>query len=721
MNAKPSQKLLTPIQFVSGVGPHRAELFRKLGVSTVADLLFFFPRRYEDYSQLQRIDQLQADQKVSVCGEIVDVEQSGANTTRHRTCVLLRQTDTGTTPPTHQYLRAIWFNQPFLLKKFGQGQRVVLVGKPRWNATRWEMVHPKFSFLGTDESPHRGEILPVYQLTERLNQHRIRQVMEGVLEEYCPLLEETFPESFLKKHALPDIQTTVRNIHRPADHESLAVARQRLVYQELFVLQTALAMRRFRVRDRGLAREIPLDGQLRARILNRFPFEFSESQLQAVDEIAADLNRRTPMNRLLQGDVGSGKTAVALFAMLLTVARNHQAILMAPTEILARQHFRTLQKYLSGSRVHIELWAGGVTEKQRQTLRPQLADGTLQILVGTQALAQAQLDYHSLGLVIVDEQHKFGVKQRGALKQHGIDPHYLVMTATPIPRTVTMTLFGDLDVSTIQRRPNSQPPPKSYLGTLDSRERWWEFFREQLRKGRQGYVVVPLVDSNPEPAEDSPDGDGDVDATREATPKTVAGAEQTYESLVNGPLSEFRVDLLHGRQSADEKDAALLAFSRGHTQVLVATSVVEVGIDVPNATVMSIESADRFGLSQLHQLRGRVGRGQHQGYVCCFTHSENPSTLERLQTFVDSNDGFELAEQDLILRGPGNMLGTQQHGMPPLRIANILRDGKLLEQARGDARRLIDNDPLLKDPQFARLKKMILARYGESLELSDVG
>ena len=718
-----------PIQFVAGVGPHRAELLNRLGIQTVADLLFFFPRRYEDYNQLQQIDALQDGENASVFGEVIDVEQSGLNTSRQRTCVLIRQAVELGEAAAYRYLRAIWFNQPFMSKKFGRGQRVIFIGKPKWNATRWEMVHPKVTFLGADEQPEQGEILPVYRLTERLNQYRLRQMVAAAVQEYAELLEETFSLEFLKARELPGIQDAVAAIHMPRDNEQLAAAQRRLIYQELFVLQTALAMRRFRVRDLGKATPIALDSKLTARILKRFAFEFSDSQMQSVQEIARDMEQRTPMNRLLQGEVGSGKTAVAMFAMLMTVARNHQAILMAPTEILARQHLRNLRQLLAGTDVQAELWSSSVKERERRPIREAVADGSINILVGTQALAVAELEFDSLALAVVDEQHKFGVRQRAALRQQAVDPHYLVMTATPIPRTISMTLFGDLDLSTIRRREKSQATIHSYLGKNDEKQRWWDFFCEQLRKGRQGYVIAPLVDAVSEDADPSSEIDSNAAAVdesdsfsgRSSGPESTASAEQLYETLVNGPLEAFRVDLLHGRLSVEEKDAALLSFARGHTQVLVATTVVEVGIDVPNATVMTIESAERFGLSQLHQLRGRVGRGAHPGYVCLFTAAENASTLDRLNVFVECRDGFALAEQDMQLRGPGNIFGTRQHGMPPLRIANLVRDGKLLEQAREDAQWLIGRDPHLRDPEYARLRQLIFARYGQSLELSDVG
>lgn len=695
------EALLTPVQFLKGVGPQRAEVLEKLGLHTAVDLLFFFPRRYEDYSQLATIDELAEDRLASVEGLVEEVDQRESG--KHVTYVLLKQEATG----RPQFLRAIWFNQPFMFRRFQSGQRVVLQGKPKLSGMRWEMIHPKVTFLGTEDRPTQGQILPVYRLVEGVNQFQIRKLVSGVVENYTELVEEVFPESFLQAHQLSEIHQAIRSVHGPTSQDELQQARLRLVYQELLVLQLALAMRRFRVRDQGNAIALPIDARIRARILRRFPFEFTESQLVAADEIANDLSQRVPMSRLLHGDVGAGKTAVAVFAMLLAVAHGHQAIIMSPTEILARQHARTITNLLKSSRVKTAMWTGSMSKSQRNDVQTRLADGAIDILIGTQAIVQTELNFKSLALVIIDEQHKFGVAQRAKLRQQALDPHYLVMTATPIPRTIAMTAFGDLDVTTLRYDTNRRSEIHTYQGEESSREKWWEFYRKKLREGRQGYVIAPLVDGGNRSLFDGKKG--------------YASAEELFESLVNGPLADFRVDIVHGRQTPEEKDAALQAFARGHTQVLVATTVVEVGIDVPNATLMTIESAERFGISQLHQLRGRVGRGELPGYVCVFADLENEYTQRRIDAFIQSNDGFELAERDLELRGPGNLFSTQQHGMPPMRIADLVRDFKLLERTRSDARRMIDDDPNLDGADYEALKKMVLRRYGRSLELSDVG
>ena len=690
---KTAEDLQSPVQFLKGVGPHRAELLEKLGLHTVAEVLFFFPRSYQDFSQLAEISDLQADVESSVIGHVVDTQEWTTRTGTHVLAVLVER--------NKHFLRGIWFNQPYLKKKFSKGQLVMFQGSPRLDESRWEMVHARTTWFAEEEQPNKGTIVPVYSLTSGLNQRKIREIVAATVDEYGDLVTEVLPESFRLVKQLCDIQTAMRQIHRPDDKDSLTMARNRFVYQELLVLQAALAMRRAKLRADQNAPELPLDAKIRARILRRFPFELSESQRKATAEIATDMAQSIPMNRLLHGEVGSGKTAVATFAMLLAVAHQKQSVLMAPTELLARQHVRSLEEWLRNGRVRVAAWTGSQSASERSTLAAEIQAGRIHIVVGTHALLSSPPEFADLGLVVIDEQHKFGVRQRSKLRMSGTNPHYLVMTATPIPRTISMTAFGDLDVSTLEKPLDRELPVNTYLGNEETRESWWEFVRKKLREGRQAFVVAPLVQTDDE--------------------SKLSSAETMLESLANGPLEEFRIDILHGKQKAAEKEAVMLGFQRGLTQVLVATSVIEVGINIPNATVMTIESAERFGLSQLHQLRGRVSRGEYTGYVCVYPSTDSSTSIERLQMFVESNDGFELAEKDFELRGPGNLFSSQQHGMPPLRIADLLRDGQLLKQARLDAKEMIEADPAMANSDFLPLRKMIIARYGQSLEISDVG
>ncbi len=683
--------LSTPVQYLKGVGPQRAKILERLGLRTAQDVLFFFPRDYVDLSEQAKIQELAEGQPASVLGEVVEVDQKTTQSGKSMVGVLVRQGP--------EYLRAVWFNQPFMREKFHVGQSVVLSGTPKNRGMRWEIVHPRVTFLETEEK-QPGPILPVYRLSEGLRQHQVRRITAHVVESLVDQWPEVFPQEFLQRESLPTIQTALREVHEPTGREGLASARLRLVFQELLVMQLALAIRQKQLVSRQRAPSLSASTKIDSRIRRLFPFELTASQNQVVQEISSDMSQNVPMNRLLQGDVGSGKTAVAAYVMLVTVAHGHQSVLMTPTEVLAQQHFQTLSELLAQSHVRMRLLTGSTTTSARKETLEHLARGEVDILIGTQAIIQKQLDFHRLGLVIIDEQHKFGVVQRAVLRQEELDPHYLVMTATPIPRTVAMTLFGDLNVSALREGPPGRQKINTYLADESQRERWWDFFRRKLREGRQGFVISPLVNDDQE---------------------TKTSAEAALEHLANGRLSEFRLDLLHGRMSSQEKSDAMDRFQQGETQVLVATSVVEVGIDIANASLMTIEHGERFGLAQLHQLRGRVGRGTHQGYVCVFSSPGNEEASQRLQAFASSTDGFELAETDFQLRGPGEFFGTRQHGLPPLMVADLRRDTEILQHARQVARKMVDEDPGLKDPSLGRLRKMMLNRYGTALQLGDVG
>ena len=760
-----AEQLATPVQYLKGVGPDRALLLEKLEIRTARDLLFYFPRSYQDMSELKTVPQLVEDEPASVCGVVEEVELKNTGTGRTMLGVLLRQ--------DRHLLRAVWFNQPQLRRKFQVGQRVMLAGVPRNRGLRWEMAHPKIEFLSEGETPPAGQVLPVYSLTEGLTQAQLRKIILQAIETHAPLVDEVLAPDLLDDLKLWPIHAALPQVHAPTNRESLAIARRRFIFQELLVLQLGLALRRQKLISGRRAAKLPLTSQIDQRIRRLLPFTPTPDQESAIRDVARDMNSEVPMNRLLQGDVGTGKTVVAQFAVLLAIAHGYQAAIMAPTEVLARQHARTLGKSLSESRVRIGLLTGSLTAVQRRDLLEKIAAGQIDLIIGTHAVvhavARSQTQFAKLGLVIIDEQHKFGVRQRAVLKQAGLDPHYLVMTATPIPRTMSMTLFGDLDVSTIRRPPPGRQGVHSYFAGDDKRERWWEFYRKKLREGRQGYVIAPLVD-DPEDDDESqlneevqltlaglgdpgaPDAGGSdsggsesgvsesggveaeqADQTEKAGSAPVAvadeglfspalaSAERLFEELTGGPLSDFRLDLIHGRMSPRDKDDVMERFRRGDTQVLVATSVVEVGVDVPNATLMTIESGERFGLAQLHQLRGRITRGGHPGYLCVFADPKSDESRARLEAFVKTSDGFELAELDFRLRGPGDLFGTRQHGLPPLRIADLLRDGDVLLEARAAAQRIVAADTTLADPRLARLRRMVLVRYGEALELVDVG
>ncbi len=692
-NQSPTQLLATPVQYLKGVGPRRAELLKRLGLRTACDVIFYFPRSYQDLTQRCTVAELQPGVFQSVEGTVEEVEYRRAYSGKTILGVLVACSD--------GYVRALWFNQAHMRNKFHQGQRVVLSGKPRRNGPMWELAHPLVQTLTDEEAGIAPGLLPIYPLTEGLQQWQLRRIVRAAVEQYADVLEEAFPDEFRRSHNLWPIARAVREIHFPADHDSLAQARRRFVYQELFILQLALAVKRKQEQTRRRAPQLEADEEIDSRIRSIFPFELTAGQKQAIAEISADMARPVPMGRLVQGDVGSGKTVVAVYAMLLAAMHGYQAVMMAPTEVLARQHYQTLNRLLGGSRFRRALLTGGMSARLRKAVLEQVATGQIDLIVGTQAIVQGDVRFHRVGLVVIDEQHKFGVRQRAALKQAAEDPHYLVMTATPIPRTMTMTLFGDLDVSVIADSPPGRQKVRTYLVRPENRDKWWEFFRKQLRKGRQGYVVTPLV-------EDSAQLD-------------VASLEAAYEALANGQLEAFRLGLIHGRMSSSEKDAVMERFRSGDIQVLVCTSVVEVGVDVPNATLMTIEGAERFGLAQLHQLRGRITRGRFPGHCGVFADPQTDEARRRLKAFTSCTDGFRLAEVDFALRGPGELLGTRQHGVPPLRIADLRRDTDLLVEAREDAQALVDADPGLSLPEHNLLRRMVLARYGKLLDLGHVG
>lgn len=686
------RRLATPVEFIRGIGPGRAQLLERLGLRTANHLLFNFPRDYQDLSDERTIANLEEGQLQSVRGVIAEVAATSSGFGKSRVAILISD-GTG-------HVRGLWYNQPFMRERFREGMTVLLTATPKMRGLMWEMSHPLVTTLADGEAKIEAKLLPVYSLTEGLSQYHMRRIEQAAVTEFADQLEEVFPAPLLKRFQLMPLVEAVRAVHQPSDREEMERARRRFVFQELFVLQLALSIRRSEQRQLK-AYELPATPRIDARIRRLLPFELTESQVKAIAEISADLALDRPMNRLLQGDVGSGKTIVALYAMLVCVANGRQAALMAPTEILALQHGETLAKLLEESRVEWALLTGGTTRAERENALRRLADGTLNLVIGTHAVVQEDVKFKELGLVVVDEQHKFGVRQRSALRQGDVAPHYLVMTATPIPRTLSMTLFGDLDISTLQSAPAGRQPINTYLVEPDQEAKWWHFVRERLNEGRQAFVVAPLVDES-----------------ENVPAPSVAAA---FERLTNGELEAFRVALLHGRMTSAEKQDVMERFHGGEIQVLISTTVIEVGVDVPNASVMTVVGADRFGLAQLHQLRGRVGRGSRAGYCGILLGETNEAARERLDAFAKSTDGFALAELDFASRGPGDLFGTQQHGMPPLRIANLMTDRDILEEARREAQLLVAADPGLKHADNARLRQQMMTRYGKALELGDVG
>lgn len=684
----------TPLQYVRGVGPQRAELLSRLGLLTVRDLLFYLPRDVLDLTQVSAVHELNDERVHTVRGEVVDRDARQISGGRTLTAVLLKA-DGG-------FVRGSWFNQPYMLHKFQLGQRVLFSGQPKFRDRRWEFSHPRVQWLEEDDQDSTPGILPRYGLTEGLSMHDMRRTTRAAVEDYSQFVVDLLPESYRTPQQLPALAVAITALHAPATLEAYEAGRHRLLFDDLFEFQLAIALRRRLWQVESASLPLPCTAKIDARIRRLFPFRFTAGQDQAIQEIVTDMARSQAMHRLLQADVGAGKTAIAVYGMLVAVANQTQAVIMAPTEILAQQHWQTVDRLLEQSRVERRLLTGQLTAKQRQTVLEEIASGHVQLVIGTQAVIQKDVRFAKLGLAVIDEQHKFGVGQRSRFAGGEFTPHLLVMTATPIPRSLCLTQFGDLDLTTISELPpGRQRIVTTRIAAPAAVAKAWDFIRQKVCDGRQAYVVCPRVESE----------DDDQNS---------AAAESVYRDLLSGELADFRIGLVHGRQPRDERQATMDAFRNGELQVLVATTVIEVGVDVPNATLMVICQAERFGLSQLHQLRGRIGRGNHQAYCFLWSSTDLPDAVRRLIALEASTDGFHIAEVDFELRGPGDVLGTRQHGALPLRVANLVRDGEILTEARTAAFDLVASGRF-DEPEFAPLKNQVLDRFQKIMDLPQTG
>lgn len=688
------EALKQPVDVLKGVSPARAEQLARLGIETVNDLLWHLPRGYEEFSGLKKIADLVEGQIQTVKGEVIDIE--GKETAKGRTIVSIVLSDGG-----DKCLEGVWFNQPWMGGKFRYGQQVAFTGKAKWYRDHWQMNMPQVEAVDDVEGDDEYTILPVYSLTEDLGADQLRTIMRRAVDQHANDLLERLPADFRQQKKLPDIHQAMRDIHFPTKMADAKSARRRFVYEEFLLLQLALAARRRDLRSRQRAPVLRTTAKIDEHIRRLFPFQLTSDQNRAVADICRDLASDRPMQRLLQADVGAGKTAVAIYALLVTVANKHQAVIMAPTEVLVRQHWRTLEEYLSHSQVRRLLLTGSLSAKAKRIALDEIARGHADLVVGTTALVQDAVQFAKLGLVVVDEQHKFGVNQRARIRKMGTDPHYLIMTATPIPRTVALTVFGDLDVSIIKQLPPGRQPVKTKWIPDTQRARIYQHLIEELRQNKQMFVVCPLV--------------------AESENLDLKAAEQTREELQRGPFKDFSVGLIHGRMDEKAKDSIMQQFRNRQLDILVSTIVIEVGVDVPNATLMIIEHADRFGLSQLHQLRGRISRGVEAGQCFCFASGVTEEGKTRLRAFTRTTDGFVLAEEDAKLRGLGEFLGTRQHGLGDLRVASLFTDQPILREARKDAFQLVKDDAGLKRPEHQLLRAAVLEKYGRTLDLAEVG
>jgi len=672
-----SKNLAQDVQYVKGVGPARAKILRKLGLYTVADLLFYFPRRYEDRRRFQAILLAREGELLTVQGRVIDISerQPRPNLTITRVAI----------SDGSGVLFGTWFNRPYLKDRFRLGQTVVFTGKVEKRYGQLYINKPDYEALD-DDPLHTGRIVPIYPLTEGLFQRQFRALMKGVVDTYSPLAEETLPEEIRQRQALLPLPEALREIHFPKETESQEAAHRRLAFEELFYLQLGLGLLRRRTREEAGIAHAP-DGPLVQRFLDGLPFPLTGAQKRVIQEIKRDMESPRPMNRLLQGDVGSGKTVVAAWALVKAAESGFQAALMAPTEILAEQHYLNLRRLLQPLGLPVGLLTGSLTRGERVERLQELKSGSLSIIVGTHALIQEGVEFARLSLVITDEQHRFGVNQRARLRAKGqTNPDVLVMTATPIPRTLSLTLYGDLDVSVLDELPPGRRPVETYWRKASARKKVYRFLYDQVKGGRQGYVVCPLI---------------------EESESLQAEAATALAQALRAEYPDLKVGLLHGRMRPEEKDEVMESFRRGELEVLVSTTVIEVGVDVPNATVMIIEGADRFGLAQLHQLRGRVGRGGAKSYCILLGEGLTTEGRRRLEIMETTGNGFTIAEEDLKLRGPGEFFGTRQHGLPDLKVADPIRDLPLLEQARQEALGLLERDPDLSRPEHQALRERV--------------
>ena len=683
-----------PVQYMKGVGPKRVKVLSRLGIETIGDLIYYFPRRYEDRSRLTPINQIQAGKTETIKGKVL---ASGVEKLRPRLKLLKVAIDDGT-----GIVYAVWFNQSYLQKYFPAGTTVILSGKvDRFREI--QLVNPAYEILTGDERDliHTGRLVPIYSLTGRLTQRSLRSLIKEALDKYAHRLPDILPATIRKPHSLINLPRAIVHIHFPESEEDEDVARCRLVFDEFFFLQLGLALSKERkVRGRGIRHKVP--GKLWEKLKEVLPFALTAAQEKVIEEARTDMEKEAPMNRLLQGDVGSGKTIVATFALLTAVEGGFQAALMVPTEVLAEQHFLNLQRWLLPLKVKVTLLIRSISPRMRRESLEEIESGESDIIVGTHALIQEKIKFSRLSLVIIDEQHRFGVRQRAALKGKGIKtPDVLIMTATPIPRTLALTVYGDLDISTIDELPPGRRPVATYWVGEKGRPGVYRFIEEEIKKGRQAYIVYPLIEKSEK--------------------LEVKAAAEMAEHFQRDIFPELKVGLLHGRMKGEEKEKVMQSFKEGKVNILVSTTVIEVGIDIPNASLMVIEEAERFGLAQLHQMRGRVGRGDYQSYCLMLGSPASEEGRKRLQVMTETSDGFQIAEEDLELRGPGEFFGTRQSGIPELRLGNIVSDMKLMELARRQAFSLVKEDPRLQKPEHYLIRECLRERFKGKIELFFVG
>ncbi|WP_305046167.1 ATP-dependent DNA helicase RecG [Geoalkalibacter sp.] len=705
------QLLATPLTHIRGVGPRLLQILEKAGLKTVEDALYHLPHRYEDRREMRRIAQLRDGRQEVFLGEVLASGETLTSRTRKRLYEVVVGDGSGQVS-----LKWFHYRKEWLKKRFPVGARAVFTGEVKRFGVVREIHHPDAELLGdktleqvmAEDPLNFGRILPVYHLTEGLSQKVARKIFKQIVDEYAPSAVSPIPADLLRRHQLPPLAEALRDCHWPENPSpdfdldgGAGRSRSALVFDEFFFLELGLALkRRGVILEPGIA--FAVTHKFTRPLAQMLPYRLTDAQRRVLGEIKADMMAPHPMNRLVQGDVGSGKTIVALMAALIAIENQAQVAVVAPTEILAEQHFLQFHNWLEKLGLRALLLSGSLGAREKAEAHARIRAGEVDLVVGTHAVLQEGVEFKRLGLGIIDEQHRFGVLQRGMLRHKGENPDILVMTATPIPRTLSLTLYGDLALSVIDELPPGRTPIQTRVFPESRRDEAYRLIRKELEQGRQAYLVYPLVD--------------------ESEKSDLLAATSALEDLRGRIFPQYRIGLLHGRLKPQEKEAVMRAFKHREIDLLVATTVIEVGIDIPNASVMMVEHAERFGLAQLHQLRGRVGRGAQQSF-CLLMQSQRCSEdgRRRLEVMAQTNDGFRIAEADLEIRGPGEFLGTRQAGLPDFRVANLLRDGRILELARTEAFRLAEDPAFLSDPHYAETRQALLDRWGSRLELAGIG